>query len=128
MVRKKTSKKTSKSKQSSAAEATEDVKTELTELEKFYITQKCKEGVSLGDIKKQNISPTALVDQLYKTTKGEMDDANKITAGKLMARKRERGVVTMTEQAASFSDNKRVPSKDKNIEKSQPHIHKLFSD
>ena len=127
MVRKKMSKRTNKSKQAAVAKM-EDVKTELNELEKFYITQKCREGASLDDIKKQNISPWALVEQLYKTTKSELDNSNKITAGKLMARKKERGVVTMTEQAASFADGKRVPSKDKKIEKSQPHIHKLFSD
>ena len=27
-------------------------KTELTELEKFYIEQKCRDGVSLGEMKK----------------------------------------------------------------------------
>lgn len=121
MVKKKVKTKTVKNK-------TDKPKIELNELEKFYITQKCKEGVSLADIKKQNISPMALVEQLYKATKSELDDSNKMTAGKLMARKKERGVVTMTEQAASFSDGKRVPSKDKKVEKSQPHIHKLFSD
>ncbi len=121
-------KRTNKSKQATVAKMTEDVKTELNELEKFYITQKCKEGVSLADIKKQNISPVALVEQLYKATKSEVDDSNKMTAGKLMSRKKERGVVTMTEQAASFADGKRVSSKDKKVEKAQPHIHKLFSE
>ena len=125
MVKKKV-RKTVKNKDISLSKA--EPKTELNELEKFYITQKCKEGTSLADVKKQNISPVALVEQLYKATKSELDDSNKMTAGKLMSRKKERGVVTMTEQAASFADGKRVSSKDKKVEKAQPHIHKLFSD
>ena len=100
-------------------------KTELTELEKFYVEQKCREGVSLADIKKQNISPLALVEQLYKETSASMHSENKPTAGKLMSRNEKYGTVVMTPASSEFADSKRPTSKSSKVEKKETHIHKF---
>ena len=100
-------------------------KTELTELEKFYVEQKCREGVSLAEIKKQNISPVSLVDQLYKQTKSDIYDENQPSAGKLMSRNEKYGSVVMTPASSEFADSKRSTSKSAKIEKKESHIHKF---
>jgi len=103
----------------------EKVKSELTELEKFYIEQKCRDGVSLDEIKKQKISPASLVEQLYNQTVAEVQDENKITAGKLFSRKEDYGAVVMTPQSSEFADTKRETSKSPKIEQKETHIHKF---
>jgi len=100
-------------------------KAELTELEKFYVEQKCREGVSLAEIKKQNISPMALVEQLYKETNNAMNNENKPTAGKLMSRNEKYGTVVMTPASSEFADSKRPTSKSSKVEKKETHIHKF---
>ena len=100
-------------------------KTELTELEKFYIEQKCRDGVSLGEIKKQNISPASLVEQLYKETSAAITEENKSTAGKLMSKNEKYGAVVMTPASSEFADSKRPTSKSPKIEKKETHIHKF---
>ena len=50
----------------------EKPKTELTEIEQFWVEQKCRDGASLDEVKSQNIQPVALVEQVYKKIKAEM--------------------------------------------------------
>jgi hypothetical protein len=102
-----------------------DVKTELTDVEKFYIEQKCKEGVSLEDIKKQNMSPLAKVAQVYAETKSSISNENKMTAGKLMSVNEKYGSVVMTPSSSEFADSKRAKTSSKKNEKKESHIHKF---
>ena len=103
----------------------EKIKSELTELEKFYVEQKCREGVSLSEIKKQNISPVALVEQLFNQTTAQVQDDNKATAGKLMSKNEKYGSVVMTPASSEFADGKRQTSKSPKVEKKESHIHKF---
>jgi hypothetical protein len=108
--------------------AKKDVKTELTDLEKFYIEQKCREGVELREIKKQNISPISLVEQLYHETVAKTQDENRMTAGKLLSRKEDYGAVVMTPQSSEFSDESKKNKQSKVSVKSATrpeHIHKF---
>ena len=100
-------------------------KTTLTELEQFYVQQKCRDGVTLSEIKKQNISPVALVEQLYNQTASEVRNENQPTAGKLMSKNEKYGSVVMTPASSEFADGKRTNSKSAKFEKKQPHIHKF---
>ena len=100
-------------------------KTELTELEKFYVEQKCRDGVTLAEIKKQNISPFSLVEQLYNQTVADVQDENKLTAGKLLSRNENYGAVVMTPQSSEFADADRPTSKSPTLEKKESHIHKF---
>ena len=104
------------------------VKAELTELEKFYVEQKCREGVDLREIKKQNISPVSLVEQLYHETAAKQQDENKITAGKLFSRKEDYGAVVMTPASSEFADENKQKKKSNVSVKSAArpeHIHKF---
>ena len=103
----------------------QQVKHELTELEKFYIEQKCRDGVSLDEIKQQKISPISLVEQLYNQTVTEIQEENKVTAGKLFSRNENYGAVVMTPQSSEFADSKRPTSESQKIEKKESHIHKF---
>jgi hypothetical protein len=110
-----------------SASKTATPKTELTELEKFYVIQKCREGVELKEVKKQKISPAALVEQLYNETVAQIAEENRPTAGKLFSRKEDYGAVVMTPASSEFGDeSKRNQSKEVSVsEKKEKHIHKF---
>jgi len=123
MVRKKTSMKTVNNKDIPLKSTKK--KTELTELEKFYVEQKCREGVELDEIKKQDISPVALVEQLYNKTFSSIQEQNRPTAGKLMSKNEKYGSVVMTPASSEFGDNNRKPNVSANSEAKEDHIHKF---
>ena len=96
-------------------------KTSLTDLEKFYIESKCREGV---EIKTQNITPIALVEQLYNTTLAEVQEDNKMKAGKMFSRNENYGAVAMTQTASEIGDSTKTVNSEKKSEK-KSHIHKF---
>lgn len=99
-------------------------KTSLTDLEKFYIESKCREGVDLNEIKTQNITPIALVEQLYNTTLAEVQEDSKMKAGKMFSRNENYGAVAMTQTASEIGDSAKAVNSEKKSEK-KSHIHKF---
>ncbi|MAR66613.1 MAG: hypothetical protein CL833_05105 [Crocinitomicaceae bacterium] len=106
------------------AKPAQTVKSELTEVEKFYVEQKCRDGVSLEEIQSV-IKPVALVEQVYKQTAAEMQETSKPKASDMFGRNERYGAVVMTQNASEFGDNNKKPVASNNSETKAPHIHKF---
>ena len=112
----------------SQQDATPEEKSSLTDLEKFWVEQNCKNGKSLDEVMSANIQPISLVEAHYKQTDAEMkEEATTIKASKLFGRNEKYGAVVMTQTASELGDTKK-PSQEKArraSEAKQNHIHKF---
>lgn len=101
----------------------------LNKVEKFYIENNCME-LSLAEIQSDLKLTKTMIEKYYnqckETKQKELDkqaEENIITAGKLMNRKQDRGVVVMTKESSQWSDENRTKAKIN--EKSRQHIHRF---
>jgi len=113
-----------KKRRTSKAKPAQTVKSELTEVEKFYVEQKCRDGVSLEEIQSV-IKPVALVEQVYNQTTAKMQEASQPKASDMFGRNERYGAVVMTQNASEFGDNNKRPVASNNSETKAPHIHKF---
>jgi hypothetical protein len=100
------------------------VKTELTEIEKFYVEQKCKEGVPLEEIS-DKIKPVALVEQVYKQVAVDLEEKNKKKAKDMFGRNERYGAVVMTQNASEIGGDNKKNTVSQNSETRPSHIHKF---
>ena len=103
-------------------------KTELTELEKFWVEQKCKDGVSLEEVKSADIQPVSLVESYYNQVSKEFNSVSSdIKASNLFGRNEKYGAVVMTQTASELGDAKKKIAAQSGSQsgKKQNHIHKF---
>jgi hypothetical protein len=103
----------------------EKPKTELTEVEQFWVEQKCRDGASLDEVKSQNIQPVALVEQVYKKIKAEITEPERPKASNFFGRNEKYGAVVMTQNASEFGDDIDGSKKASKSKKAATHIHKF---
>ena len=112
----------------SQQDATPEEKSSLTDLEKFWVEQNCKNGKSLDEVMSANIQPISLVEAHYKQIDAEMkEEANTIKASKLFGRNEKYGAVVMTQTASELGDTKKQSQEKarRASEAKQNHIHKF---
>lgn len=103
-------------------------KTSLTDLEKFWVEQNCKNGKSLDEVKAAGIEPIALVEACYTATDSAIKEAaNNIQTSKLFGRNEKYGSVVMTQTASELGDTKKqsMEKARRAGEHKQTHIHKF---
>lgn len=108
----------------------------LKKVEKFYIEHNCQ-GKSLEDLAVDLQIPKTLIEPYYnecldkiRKAKEKKEKEAMPTAGKLLARKEDRGVVVMTRESSEFADTKQPSrvSKAKESARDKKHIHKFRSE
>ncbi len=112
----------------SQQDATPEEKSSLTDLEKFWVEQNCKNGKSLDEVMSANIQPISLVEAHYKQIDAEMkEEATTIKASKLFGRNEKYGAVVMTQTASELGDTKKQSQEKarRASEAKQNHIHKF---
>lgn len=125
MTKKKTTRRKSVNNKDIPLSKPEKPKTELTEVEKFWVEQKCRDGASLDEVKSQNIKPVALVEQVYNKTKAEITSQQQPKASKFFGRNEKYGSVVMTQNASELSDDLDGSRKAQKSKKAPTHIHKF---
>ena len=99
----------------------------LTKAEKFYINN--NEGMDIKELSEDLYRSEKIVKEHLEANPPVKEEASEeeksLKVGKLMARKKERGVTTMTPQASMLSDDKRSSYKSKRINRHSQSIHKI---